>query len=72
MAIIITNVSDELKRRGEHDYQLRINNRVLALFKHKREDGLAKCLRLAADALEKQEREDFINFLKLAGGDICE
>jgi hypothetical protein len=42
---------------GEHNYDVRIGDELIAQFKHKRSDGLATCLRKAADAGEqKQER----------------
>ena len=38
---------------GLNKYEIRINNRVIAKFKHKREDGLAACLRHAASTVDK-------------------
>jgi hypothetical protein len=53
MAIIIHNVSgDNFDYVGINKYQVRINQKVIAEFEHTRSDGLAKCLRLAADAVE--------------------
>ena len=40
---------------GKQYYQLRINYTKKAEFYHNFEDGLAVCLRKAADALEKEE-----------------
>ena len=56
MSIIITNVSEHDDLEGENDYVLRINSREIARFKHIRKDGLAECLRRAADAAEASER----------------
>jgi hypothetical protein len=52
VSIIITNIdgSDD----GVCTYALKINAREIARFEHNRLDGLAKCLRLAADAAERQ------------------
>ena len=51
--IAIVNVSTHNSPFGWHDYELRINTTVIAQFRHKREDGLTKCLELAAAAAEK-------------------
>ena len=53
--IAIVNVSKECYPIGWHDYEVRINSNVIAKFKHKREDGLTKCLELAAQACEKEK-----------------
>jgi hypothetical protein len=39
---------------GPHLYELRFNGRVVARFPHAREDGLTKCLQLAAKEAEKE------------------
>jgi len=53
LMISIVNVSTHDSPFGRHDYELRINTKVIARFQHKREDGLTKCLELAAAASEK-------------------
>jgi len=50
MSIIITNVTENLHETGPNTYILRINEKVIARFKHQREDGLAECLRRASEA----------------------
>ena len=40
---------------GIRNYEVRINQKVVAEFQHKREDGLAKCLIRAAMAVEKNK-----------------
>lgn len=50
MAIIIQNIDKNLREKGEHLYQLRINNQVICEFSHNREDTLAQCLMRAAEA----------------------
>lgn len=55
MSVIITNVSTHDDHEGENDYVLRINSRQIARFKHIRRDGLAACLRRAAEAAEEAQ-----------------
>ena len=58
MAVLIVNVSEEngkIYGKGLQDYELRINYRTLVKFQHTFEDGLATCLRKAADAFETME-----------------
>ena len=60
MAVVILNVSEHFGvpyGEGEQHYELRINKIWKADFTHNFEDGLATCLRKAADALEKEEGE---------------
>lgn len=57
MSVIITNITKHNKPTGEHSYVLKINATEIARFTHVRENGLAECLRKAADAVEKMERE---------------
>ena len=40
---------------GERNYDVCINDKLIAQFKHKRSDGLATCLRKAADAVEQKD-----------------
>ncbi len=54
--IAIVNVSPVPQETGPHLYEVRINRRVVATFVHKREKGLAACLRKAARAVETQEK----------------
>ena len=64
--IAIVNVSTNNSPIGWHKYELRINAKVIASFRHKREEGLTKCLERAAEAAEKakwMEVEAMINTL---------
>ncbi|MCP4393913.1 MAG: hypothetical protein GY804_06550 [Alphaproteobacteria bacterium] len=55
MSIIITNITNEHVPVGENQYVVRINQRVICEFSHRRTyNGLAQCLRDAADAVEAQ------------------
>lgn len=66
MAIIIQNISgDNFDYTGINHYQIRINQKVIAEFDHTRSEGLAKCLRLAADAVEDPMRVEKINEYKM-------
>lgn len=59
MAVIIQNITDDMKYgRGTQRYELRINRIHKAFFEHEFEDGLAVCLRKAADALEQEENKE--------------
>jgi len=61
MAVIILNISESdygvEYGHGKQHYSLRINHEELCQFEHTFEDGLASCLRKAADALEEGEDE---------------
>ena len=50
--IAIVNVDKLNSGFGWRNYELRINEKVIAAFKHRREDGLAICLMKAAKAAE--------------------
>ena len=57
MALWIHNVTPEgVPDDQEHSYEVKINHRTLATFKHVRDDGAAACLRKAADAIEKRQQ----------------
>lgn len=52
---------------GERNYDLKINQQSIARFKHFRRDGLAACLRKAAEAVEdaeKKEKEKLTAFIE--------
>jgi len=50
--IAITNIDPNPRPFGTHLYELCINREVIATFTHQREEGLTKCLELAAKAAE--------------------
>lgn len=53
MSVIITNVSKHSDAEGVNQYIIRINlHPPIAHFEHVRSEGLAKCLRRAADAVD--------------------
>lgn len=54
MGIFIQNIKPRPPRAsGVHMYKICINSNLIAFFDHKREDGLATCLRKAAEAVDK-------------------
>jgi hypothetical protein len=52
VSIIISNVARALHHDNEPGYEIRINEELVALFRHIPSDGLAECLRRAADAVD--------------------
>lgn len=63
IAIINTGETDE---EGRAHYRLQINHLLIAEFDHFRVDGLAVCLRHAADAADRAHFERVDAALKLA------
>lgn len=60
MPVIIENFSSPEKPDDQlHSYRLRINSQQIARFKHRRNEGLAECLRRAADAVEAAGADAF-------------
>lgn len=59
MSIVITNISEQRGKeygRGLQHYVLGINHLRFVEFAHRYEDGLASCLRSAADAFDDLEQ----------------
>ena len=54
IAIVNVGTSDY----GVTIYEVRINHEVITTFSHRRADGLAVCLRQAADAVTRRHDED--------------
>lgn len=63
--IAIVNVSKHNSSFGIHQYELRINQKVIASFEHKREDGLAVCLQKAAKAAEEAKWKETMEILEI-------
>jgi hypothetical protein len=55
MSILIHNDGSNPSTIGVHGYNIFINHKFIASFKHTREEGLATCLRKAADAVAATE-----------------
>lgn len=50
-------------KEGLHNYEVRINSKVITTFTHIRRDGLATCLRKAAVAVEETRAKELYNDL---------
>lgn len=63
MSIIIDNISpDDAPQEGVNDYLVRINSKGICTFQHDRKvDGLAQCLRDAANALDAMEEPLYVS-----------
>ena len=61
--IAVVNVSKEYSRTGVQQYEVRLNRYVVAKFDHISEEGMAKCLRCAADAVESDAGVDALLIL---------
>ena len=55
--VAIVNISKKCAESGVHEYEVRINQKVITKFYHLRENSLAECLRLAAQAVDKRVSE---------------
>lgn len=53
--IVIKNVEENPKTSGPHEYEIRINRKLICRFVHNREESLAVCLEKAAKACLKHE-----------------
>jgi hypothetical protein len=61
MPIIIENITDVPTSQGSNQYRIRVNQKVIAEFSHMREQGIAECLRRAAEACEDPKRIERID-----------
>jgi len=62
--IAIVNVSDSDSAFGVHEYELRINSKVIARFEHVREEGLEICLQKASEAARNAKWQEIAAVLK--------
>ena len=60
IAIINVGPHDDPDPAGWRNYEVRINHEVIATFRHRREHGLARCLRMAAAAVDKEKRDELL------------
>lgn len=60
IAIVNVGPHDDPDPNGWRNYEVRINHEVIATFRHKREHGLARCLRMAAAAVDKEKRDELL------------
>ena len=69
MSIIIIRTTDESKDYEKDSYVVRINKKIICEFEHKRKiNGLADCLRDAADAVDNQSIDSHAVLLELLNG----
>ena len=55
--IAIINIDPNLRKTGEHLYQIKINNSPVITFKHNREEDLATCLKKAYKAVDRMVKK---------------
>lgn len=60
IAIVNMGPHDDPDKGGERVYEVRINDMVICTFKHRRADGLGRCLLEASKAVEMKKWEDFM------------
>lgn len=59
MAVVIQNISPlGTPDNRDHHYKVAINFDEITTFVHRRDEGLAACLRRAADAVERKQNEE--------------
>ena len=63
IAIVNVGPHDPKAPMGWRTYEVRINHDVIARFRHKRADGLGKCLMEASKAIERQKWGDIDRIL---------
>ena len=66
MPIIITNITENPKPSGIHEYEVRVNSKVLFRFKHDRGESISVLFEnamIAAKNMEKQQRQASIKRL---------
>lgn len=63
IAIVNVGPHNDADPMGERTYEVRINAQVITTFRHKRSDGLGRCLLAASKAVEKQKWMDVETFL---------
>ena len=65
IAIVNIGPHDDPDPTGWRHYEVRINREVIATFRHKRDHGLARCLRMAAAAVEDARARSLAQLLAL-------
>ena len=60
IAIVNIGPHDDPDPTGWRNYEVRINHEVIATFRHKREHGLSRCLRMAAAAVVNRRIGKFV------------
>lgn len=65
IAIVNVGPHDDQDPAGWRSYEVRINHEVIATFRHRRDHGLARCLRMAAAAVEDVRARSLAQLLAL-------
>lgn len=63
IAIVNIGPHNDPDPTGWRNYEVLINREVIATFRHKREHGLARCLRMAAAAVEARRAKELQAYL---------
>jgi hypothetical protein len=63
IAIVNKGPHDPEDPHGWRTYEVRINSEVITTFRHKRSEGLGKCLLEASEAVERQKWRDAARIL---------
>lgn len=58
IAIVNMGPYNDPDKLGWRDYEVRINSEVVCTFRHRRADGLVRCLLEASKAVERKESAD--------------
>ena len=66
---MIAIINQGEKKNGKTLYSVQINHDVICQFYHRREDGLAACLRKAAEAVDSQKNTDLLEMIKSVKGE---
>ena len=70
IAIVNIGPHDDQDKLGVRTYEVRINADVICTFKHRRADGLGRCLLEASKAVERQTWEKAARILDIANPQI--
>ena len=66
IAIVNVGPHDDSDKLGVRTYEVRINADVVCTFRHRRADGLGRCLLEASKAVERQKWEQAARILDIA------
>lgn len=66
IAIVNVGPHDDSDKLGVRTYEVRINADVVCTFRHRRADGLGRCLMEASKAVERQKWEQAARILDIA------
>lgn len=66
IAIVNVGPHDDPDKLGWRTYEVRINADVVCTFRHRRADGLGRCLLEASKAVERQKWEQAAHILDIA------